>query len=167
LSRLKEGEIDLALLSLPVKGPEFSSEALLEDRLLLAVPPRHPLCRQRRRVAFREVSREPFLLLKEGHCFRDDVLQLSRSSRASPHVIFEGGQFDRLVAMVAAGAGVTLLPQMARHHYQAAGIGLLELLPPQPRRTIGVARLKAKFLPRAVRAFLEVLRNCVRKPQGL
>jgi LysR family hydrogen peroxide-inducible transcriptional activator len=64
LAQLAEGELDLALLSLPVKGPEFVEEPLLVDRMLLAVSPRHPLWRKRRPVPLRSLTREPFLLLK-------------------------------------------------------------------------------------------------------
>jgi LysR family hydrogen peroxide-inducible transcriptional activator len=160
LLRLSEGESDLALLSLPVRSPEFVAEPLLEDHMLLAVPKQHRLWRQRhRRVSFREVAEEPFLLLKDGHCFRDDVLQICKSARMNPHVVFESGQFDTLVAMVAAGVGLTLLPEMARGHYRNAGVGLLEFAPPEPKRTIGVVRPKGKFLTGAARAFMEVLRK--------
>jgi LysR family hydrogen peroxide-inducible transcriptional activator len=159
LRQLAEGEIDLALLSLPVKGPEFVAEPLLADRMLLAVPSKHHSWRQHRRVALRDVARESFLLLKDGHCFRNDVLELCKTSRLNPHVVFEGGQFDTLVAMVAAGAGVTLLPEMARRHYRHAGVHLLDFLPPQPARTIGVVRAKDKFQTEAARAFINVLKR--------
>jgi len=99
------------------------------------------------------------ILLKDGHCFRDDVLQVCKVSRLNPHVVFEGGQFDTLVAMVAAGAGVTLLPEMSRRHYRHAGVRLLDFLAPQPTRTIGVVRAKDKFQTEAARAFLGVLKG--------
>ncbi len=160
LHRLSEGEIDLALLSLPVKGTEYVAMPLVKDRMLLAVPTRHALCRRRRRhVALRELVHEPFLLLKDGHCFRDDVLQVCKLSRLNPHVAFEGGQFDTLVAMVAGGAGVTLLPEMSRSHYRHAGVRLLEFAPPEPVRTIGAVRLKGKFLMPATKAFVEVMQE--------
>jgi LysR family hydrogen peroxide-inducible transcriptional activator len=165
LRQLAEGEIDLALLSLPVKGPELVAEPLLADHMLLAVPPKHHLWRQRRRAVLGDVARESFLLLKDGHCFRDDVLQLCKASRLNPHVTFEGGQFDTLVAMVAAGAGVTLLPEMARRRYRHAGVRLLDFLPPQPTRTIGVVRARDKFQTEAARAFLDVLKGtCAVRP---
>jgi LysR family hydrogen peroxide-inducible transcriptional activator len=159
LRQVAEGEIDLAVLSLPVKGTEFLAEPLLVDRMLLAVPAKHPLGRQRRRVALRDVAREPFLLLKDGHCFRDDVLELCKASRVNPHVVFEGGQLETLVAMVASGAGVTLLPEMARRHYRHTGIRMLDFLPPLPARTIGLVRAKDKFQTEAARAFLNVLKQ--------
>jgi LysR family hydrogen peroxide-inducible transcriptional activator len=160
LAQLVDGELDLALLSLPVRRPDVLGEPLFSEAMLLAVPTRHRLWRRGVwRVSLREVAQEPFLLLKDGHCFRDDVVQICKRSRLNPRVVFEGGQFDTLVAMVAAGAGITLLPEMARAHYRHAGVGLVELGPPQPTRTVGVVRVKHKFLTPAMQAFIEVLKG--------
>lgn len=159
LAQLAEGELDMALLSLPVKRPEFLEEPILTDRMLLAVSPRHRLWRKRQPVTLRDLAREPFLLLKEGHCFRDDVLQVCKVTRLNPQVVFEGGQFDTLVAMVAAGAGVTLLPELSRRHFRHAGVRLLDFQAPQPTRTIGVVKAKDKFQTEAARTFLGVLKE--------
>ena len=160
LGQLGEGDLDLALVRLPLRPSEFVSEPLLEEGMLLAVPRRHPLRRHRqRRVALGELAGESFLLLKDSHCFRDDVLEICKRCRVNPNVAFEGGQFDTLVAMVAAGAGVTLLPEMARGHYRHAGVGLMEFVPPPPTRTIGLVRAKDKFVTPAVRTFVEYIRK--------
>lgn len=163
LNQLSEGSLDLALLSSAVRGAEIVDEPLFRERMLLAVSTRHPLWRERgasqKRVSLHELASEPFLLLRDGHCFREDVLQICRRSRLSPHVAFEGGQFDTLVGMVEAGAGVTLLPQTARRHYRRTGVGLLEFTPPEPTRTIALVRLKDKFITPATRALMEVLRT--------
>jgi LysR family hydrogen peroxide-inducible transcriptional activator len=133
--------------------------------MLLAVPLRHRLWRRRpSHVAFREVAKEPFLLLKDGHCFREDVLRVCQRSRLNPNVVFEGGQLDTLVAMVAAGAGVTLLPEIARDHYRNAGVGLLEFQPPSPTRTIAVVRPRHKFLTSSAQAFIEVIKKTTKPP---
>jgi LysR family hydrogen peroxide-inducible transcriptional activator len=104
------------------------------------------LRQQPRRIDFHEVAAEPFLLLKDGHCFRDDVLSLCKRSRLTLNIVFEAGQFDTLLAMVAAGFGITLLPEMGRHRFKRSGVKLLQLAPPEPRRTIGLVRWRAKFL---------------------
>jgi LysR family hydrogen peroxide-inducible transcriptional activator len=160
LGQLGDGDLELALVRLPIRPAEFVSEPLLEEGMLLAVPRRHPLRRRRRRrVAIEELAGESFLLLRDGHCFRDDVLAICKRCRLNPNVVFEGGQFDTLVAMVAAGAGVTLLPEMARGHYRHVGVGLMEFAPPRPTRTIGLVRAKEKFVTPAVRAFVDHLRK--------
>lgn len=156
LARLAGGELDVALLSLPVPGTEFVAEPVLRDRMLLAVPTRHPLWRRhRRQAAFREVADEPFLLLKDGHCFRNAILDLCKHSRLNPNVVFEGGQFETLLAMVAAGFGVTVLPEMGRQRFLRAGVGLLRFTPPEPERVIGIARWKGKFVTPGARALIE------------
>ncbi|MEJ2006894.1 MAG: LysR family transcriptional regulator substrate-binding protein [Acidobacteriota bacterium] len=157
---LAEGDLDLALLSLPVESPELIAERLLRERMLLAVPKGHPLCQRRRRVTLDEVAHEPFLLLKDGHCFRDDVLEVCKRAQLNPHVVFEGGQFDTLMAMVSAGAGVTLLPEMASHRYRnQEDTGLIEFAPPQPARTIGVVRARGKYLTPAAKVFIKTLHD--------
>jgi LysR family transcriptional regulator, hydrogen peroxide-inducible genes activator len=160
LAELAAGELDLVLLRLPVRGSEFVAETLIKEGMVLAVPRHHPLLRRRGHpVALADLGDERFLLLKDGHCFRDDVLQICKRCRVNPNVVFEGGQFDTLVAMVAAGAGVTLLPEMARRHYQHSGVGLIEFTPPQPTRTIGLVRAKEKFVTPAARTFVDHVRK--------
>ncbi len=160
LKGLAEGDLDLALLSLPVEAPELIAEPLLHERMLLAVPKRHPLWRRRRQVTLDEVAQEPFLLLKDGHCFRDDVLEVCKRAQLNPHVVFEGGQFDTLMAMVSAGAGVTLLPEMASQRYRNyEDAGLIEFAAPQPARTIGIVRAKGKYLTPPAKVFIEALHD--------
>ncbi|MGH9344329.1 MAG: LysR substrate-binding domain-containing protein [Terriglobia bacterium] len=159
-ARLAGGDLDLALLSLPLPYPEFVAEATLSDRMLLALPARHRLLRQRpRRVGFDEVAEEPFLLLKDGHCFRDDVLNLCKRSHLTLNIVFEAGQFDTLLAMVAAGLGITLLPEMGRARFKHSGVRLVELEEPEPRRTVGLVRWRAKFLSPAARLLIDLTRK--------
>jgi len=156
LARLAEGELDLALLSLPVPGADFIAEPVVEDHMLLALPKRHRLLRRRpRRLSFRDVADEPFLLLREGHCFRNDVLNLCKHERLSPNVVFEGGQFETLLAMVAAGFGITVLPEIGRARFRRAGVGLVEFAAPEPHRSIGIVRWRGNFLTPAARALRE------------
>lgn len=157
MARLADGELDLALLSLPLPSAEFVAEATLSDRMLLALPARHRLLRPRqRRIGFDEVAEEPFLLLKDGHCFRDDVLNLCKRENLRLNIVFEGGQFDTLLALVAAGLGVTLLPEMGRVRFKHSGVRLVELKKPEPRRTIGLVRWRAKFLSPAASLLIEL-----------
>lgn len=157
IEQLAKGSLDLALLSLPVKHPALVSTRLLEEPMLLALPTSHPLWRRKRNVTLRELAHEPFLLLKDGHCFREDVLKICNRFRVMPKVVFEGGQFETILAMVAAGSGVTLLPRMARSLVSLQRIGLIEFSPPCPARSIGIVRAKEKYLTPAAGAFAEVL----------
>ena len=158
LNYLRDGELDLALMSLPVDGTDLIAAALKIEKLFLVVPSSSPKWRHRDgRVAIRDIAEEPIMLLKDGHCFRDDILEICKKARISPKVAFEGGQFDTLAAMVAAGFGITLLPDMARSHYKRAGTRFVEFAESPPVRTIGWVRLKEKLLGPSARAFIATL----------
>ena len=160
LAQLVEGELDLALLSLPIDRRDMAAEPLLTEEMVLAVPATSRRWRKRARpISMQEIEREPVLLLRDGHCFRDEVLEICRKTRVKPEVAFEGGQFDTLVAMIGAGFGVTLLPEMARRHYKRAGVKFLEFKPPRPHRTVGWVRLKDRLLNPGARAFVEILKT--------
>lgn len=160
MTQLAEGDLDLALLSLPIGRPDMATEPLLTEEMVLVVPAGSSKWRKRARpISMQEIDREPVLLLKDGHCFRDEILEICRKTRVKPEVAFEGGQFDTLVAMVGVGFGVTLLPDMARLHYKRAGVKFLEFRHPKPHRTVGWVRLKDKLLNPGARAFVDTLKK--------
>ncbi len=102
LDRLHNGHVDLVVLALPVRGEELISEELFREPLFAALPEDHCLA-ARSSLALSEIRGDPFLLLKEGHCFRENALSACRRSRVSPNVVFESGQFSTIVSMVATG----------------------------------------------------------------
>ena len=156
LERLHEGTLDLALLALPVEGDELITTELMQEPLFAVLPERHPLAK-RETVMLDEIRNEPFLLLKEGHCFRENALQACRQSRVNPNVVFESGQFATILAMVSAGMGVSVVPQMAVTGTN--GCRFVLIADKSIRRRIGVARLKYRYPTRAQRAVLEHLQR--------
>jgi LysR family hydrogen peroxide-inducible transcriptional activator len=163
LERLHQGTLDLALLALPVEGDELISTELMQEALFAVLPDKHPLA-SRRSILLDEMREEPFLLLKEGHCFRDNALQACRQSRINPNVVFESGQFATILAMVSAGMGVSVVPQMAVS--KVSGCKFVLIADKQSRRRIGVARLKYRYPTRAQNALLEHLRSVVGERQS-
>jgi LysR family hydrogen peroxide-inducible transcriptional activator len=156
LERLHEGRIDLAILTLPVPGDELVCRPLLSEPLYAVLPQRHPLA-SRSSLELQEIGDEPFLLLKEGHCFRENTISACRRSRLMPNVIFESGQFATILAMVAAGVGISIVPGMARQKME--GCRFVRLDGERNRRKIGTVRLRSHFSSRAQQAFLEYLRQ--------
>ena len=114
---------------------------------------------QLKAVALRELRHEKLLLPREGHCFRDNALAACRKARITPNAVFESDQFASIFALVAAGAGVSLVPAMAVEG--AKGCSLLPVEPESSRR-IGYALVRRKFRPSAQKAFIEWLRRSVR-----
>jgi LysR family hydrogen peroxide-inducible transcriptional activator len=144
LDELGRGELDAAMLALPVEGAEVETMALFDDAFLLAVPAADALP-ARSRVSVEDVDQRRLILLEEGHCLRDQALafcaapKLAASSRDAPAGL-GATSLATVMQMVANGYGVTLLPQVA---VDAEGrdkrVKLLQFNAPEPARSIGLA----------------------------
>lgn len=160
LERLRASSIDVAILALPVRGNEFESVPLLRERLFAALPPKHKLA-SRRTLALKDLHAEPFLLLRDGHCFRDTAVAACDRARLHPRIVFESGQFSSLLSMVAAGMGVSIVPEMAVS--KGARCRYVRIEDEQAFRTIGAVILRGRSLTRAHHGFLEHLRTRARR----
>jgi LysR family transcriptional regulator, hydrogen peroxide-inducible genes activator len=91
-------------------------------------------------VHLKQVERDPFLLLKDGHCFRENTLSACGRARLRPNVVFESGQFTTILAMVGGGTGVSVVPQMAGE--QRKGCRFVPIADEGAYRRVGVVQLK-------------------------
>ncbi|MBX8827139.1 LysR substrate-binding domain-containing protein [Ochrobactrum sp. SFR4] len=112
LQRLIDGQIDAALLALPVEDPHVTGRKLFSEPFHLAVPSGHALAGQDR-LSADALSGQRLMLLEEGHCLRDQALTLCRRYGAHEYDGFRGTSLETLRQMVVAGMGLTLLPQLA------------------------------------------------------
>jgi LysR family hydrogen peroxide-inducible transcriptional activator len=156
LERLHQGSVDLAIVALPVPGDAISSLELFEECFYAVVPEGHPRANQKT-LRLTDLKKEPFLLLKEGHCFRDSVIAACRQGKVRPTVIFESGQFATILAMVAAGMGVSTVPAMAVQ--PVPGCRYVRLADKRSTRRIGVVRLRNHFETRAQGVLLKHVRE--------
>ncbi len=156
---LRSVAIDVAILSLPLKHREFEIVPLLTERMYAALPPDHPRARAKS-ISLKDLRDERFLLLRDGHCFRGIALAACQRARLDPRVAFESGQFSSLLGMVAAGVGVSLVPEMAID--RGFGCCYVPVSDPQAARTIAAARLKGRSFSRAQHAFMESLGRSAR-----
>lgn len=155
LDRLHAGSIDLVIAALPLDGIELVSVKLLREPFFLVVPDSHPLA-GRETIRLEEISKENrFLLLKEGHCFRDSTIAACRKSRIDPNVVFESGQFATILGMVSAGMGISLIPSMAVQ--SARGCRFIRIGNNGATRSLGVTMLSRHFQTRAQKVFLQHL----------
>lgn len=156
LERLRTGNMDVAIVALPlhVRGHEFESFPLLVEKLYAVLPKRHALA-GRRAVSLGELQGEPFLLLRDGHCFRETAIAACKRERLNPQIIFESGQFSSILSMVSAGLGVSIVPAMALE--KRSGCRFVPLADERAARTIGVVTLKGRSLTRVIEAFLAAL----------
>jgi LysR family hydrogen peroxide-inducible transcriptional activator len=160
LNRVQAGAVDVALLALPVPATHCLSHELFRERLHVVVPQNHRLA-SLPRIHLKQIENDPFLLLKEGHCFRENTLSACGRARLQPNVVFESGQFTTILAMVAAGTGVSVVPEMAVD--ERNGCRFLALADEGAYRRVGIVQLKQRFRSRVHRAFLEHLRQSQRQ----
>jgi LysR family hydrogen peroxide-inducible transcriptional activator len=149
---LRSLAVDVAILSLPLKHRDFEITPLLTERLYAALPADHPRANAAS-LALRELREDRFVLLRDSHCFRGITLAACDRARLDPRVAFESGQFSSLLGMVAAGVGVTLVPEMAID--RSASCRYVRISDAQAFRTIAAARLKGRSFSRAQQAFLD------------
>ncbi len=112
LQLLQEGRIDAAVLALPLHEEQLHTELLFEEPFVLAVPSTHPLA-DTQRLGLDTIADERLLLLDDGHCLRDQALDVCHLAGASEKDGFRATSLETLRQMVAAGVGVTLLPLLA------------------------------------------------------
>lgn len=154
----RRGEVDLSLVTLPVRDPDLEAVPLITEDLLLAVPPGHPLA-EAEEVPLGAVAGEPFLLLKEGMGFRNVALAACAAAGFRPEPVFESSYMDTLLALVAVGMGVTLVPRLAARGDGDPAPRFVELAPPRPTRTLGLVWRRQGHLSPATRTFVAVARE--------
>lgn len=165
LQRLREGALDAALLALPLHDDQLHAEFLFEEPFLLAVPESHPLANHGP-LALDDLSSQTLLLLEDGHCLRDQALDVCRTAGAGENGGFRATSLETLRQMVAANVGVTLLPSLAVKPpvAQSNAIRLLPFRDPQPSRRIAMAWRRSS----AMSAFLmQLAGEFKRLPQEL
>lgn len=160
MDKLRAGQIDLAILALPMRGHDVETFPLRTERLFAIMPRTHRLARKRK-LLLKDLRDQPFLLLREDHCFRDTAIEVCKRARVTPHIVFESGQFSSILAMVGAGLGISIVPEMAVE--QRTDCNFVVLGDDRASRTVGVVTLKGRYLSRVQRAFVAHLQTFAQK----
>ena len=155
VEKLQQGELDVAVASPPVQNPDVVCSELFRERILAAVPEGHRLVALPG-FALTELRSERLLLLKEGHCFRDNAVSVCRRSGVRMESVFETDQFASIFALVGSGFGISLVPAMAAE--QRPGCRFLPLDPVVFRR-IGYLQIRRHFATPPRKAFTRWLRD--------
>lgn len=112
LARLRDGKLDAAILALPLADEQLHAEFLFEEPFVLAVPEGHTLS-TRPLLHLDDLSEHRLLLLEDGHCLRDQALNVCQLAGAGEKSGFQATSLETLRQMVAANVGITLLPMLA------------------------------------------------------
>ncbi len=158
LEKLKAGELDLGILALPVDLEGLQARELFAEPFTVAVPQRHRLAK-RERVEVDDLEDETLLLLEEGHCLRDQALEVCSRVGAGESQDFRATSLETLRQMVATGAGVTLLPELATKgaYGDARGVVVLPFAKPAPVRRVGAVWRKTTARQPAIEALCTLI----------
>jgi LysR family hydrogen peroxide-inducible transcriptional activator len=138
LAKLRAGEIDLGILALPVDLDGLAARDLYDEPFMVAVASTHPLAK-RPTIRIQDLADETLLLLEDGHCLRDQALAVCGQVSVHEKQDFRATSLETLRQMVATGAGVTLLPELATlgAYRHARGVVVRPFARPAPVRKIG------------------------------
>jgi LysR family hydrogen peroxide-inducible transcriptional activator len=164
LEKLRDGELDLGILALPVSVDGLATAELYEEPFTLAVPANHPLA-ARERVRVADLEGEALLLLEDGHCLRDQALEVCSRINVGEEGDYRATSLETLRQMVAAGHGVTLLPELAAAAPvgTARGLKVKPFSKPAPSRTIGAAWRKSTTRGKAIDALIATVREAMKE----
>jgi LysR family transcriptional regulator, hydrogen peroxide-inducible genes activator len=139
LTALREGTLEAALIALPADAGGITEVPIYEEDFLLAVPPEHPLS-GKHRVPANALAQLPLLLLDEGHCLRDQALDVCQKAGVRAELAdTRAASLATAVQCVTGGLGVTLIPQTAAPVETARSkLGLARFAAPRPGRRIGL-----------------------------
>src|SRR6202040_4095604 len=160
LKRLRDGEIDLGIMALPVPQDGLESRALYEEAFPVALPNHHPLA-AKATIKVQDLKGQTLLVLRDGHCLRDQALEVCSRVDVREAEDFRATSLETLRQMVVAGLGLTLLPEPAVESPFGSqrGLTVRHFAKPAPRRTVGAVWRKSSTRAAAILALCEVLQG--------
>lgn len=151
------GEVDLAFISpLPEKVEHICGDIVLTEKLCAILPPGHPLSHETS-IELSQLKDESFVLFREGYSLRPIVWDACLEAGFTPKIAFEGEETDTIRGLVAAGMGVSLLPEMALFQIGPFQPAKVEISCPEVTRTIGLIHRSNEKLPLVAKVFHQYL----------
>jgi len=164
--RLKAGAIDVGILALPIDVDGLTTRTLYEEPFTVALPANHPLA-DRASVKLEALAGEKLLLLEDGHCLRDQALEVCGRIGLHESGDYRATSLETLRQMVAAGHGITLLPGLAAAaaHGDQRSLVVRPFTKPAPKRVIGAAWRKSSTRSSAIEALCDVITQTMHRPR--
>ncbi|MCA1962615.1 MAG: LysR family transcriptional regulator [Prosthecobacter sp.] len=158
IKRCHHGEIDLAILALPLVAKNLEVESLFEEELLLVVPVGHPLAASKT-LPIDAVEGFPFVMLNEAHCLTDNIATFCRRKAVQPVTVERTSQLATVQELVSLNHGVSIVPDMARKIDTSEQRVYRSFTGEKPRRTIAMMWNGQRYQSKAVKALMEHLRK--------
>ena len=162
LKRLREGDIDLGILALPVDQDGLESRHLYREEFTVALPSDNPLA-QKPSIKAADLKGQTLLLLEDGHCLRDQALEVCSRVDVREAEDFRATSLETLRHMVVAGLGVTLMPELAVESPFGSQRGLVirQFAKPAPARTVGAVWRKSTTRGAAIEAVCDIIGGAI------
>jgi LysR family hydrogen peroxide-inducible transcriptional activator len=164
LKRLRDGEIDLGIIALPALQEGVESRPLYEEAFTVALPNHHPLA-DKSTIKVADLKGQTLLLLEDGHCLRDQALEVCSRVDVREAEDFRATSLETLRQMVVAGLGLTLLPELAVESPFGSqrGLTIRQFGKPVPTRTVGAVWRKSSTRAAAIGAICNVVYDVMTK----
>lgn len=164
--RLRNGELDVIIISLPFTEPDVVTQTLYEEPFVVLVHKNHSMAKKKK-IMPADLDGENVLLLGEGHCFRDQILECCPNLRTSADessaqikTAAEGSSLETLRHMVASGLGITVLPQSAAMSSAYDSLVSIKFKKPVPQRSVALAWRASFPRHKAIDALRESIQQC-------
>lgn len=157
LDQLKSGDLDAALIALPVEDEQLETLPVFEDPFYLAVPKNHALAKQAH-VTQADMADEKLLLLEDGHCLRDQALAVCQLAGAREDGDFKATSLETIRQMVRGGLGISLIPDTARF-YTDIDLAYLPFQDSAPKRVIALTYRKTSTRMVAITHLANILKD--------
>ena len=158
LKSCAQGEIDLAILALPLPAKYLDIEELFTEELLLVLPADHPLV-TKKKIRVEDIERCPFILLGEAHCLSNNIATFCRQRSFQPVAVERTSQLAMVQELVSLSHGVSIIPAMARKLDQSKRRVYRSFSGQKPMRTIAVVWNPYRFQSRLIKTFRERLQD--------
>ncbi len=147
-----QGEVDLAILAMPVPAKYLEVEELFEEELLLVLPPDHPLVDQEK-IKIGDIESYPFVLLDEAHCLSDNIVSFCRQKSFHPVAVERTSQLAMVQELVSLSHGISMIPEMARQLDQSDRRVYRSMAGKKPTRKVAFAWNPYRFQSKLLKAF--------------
>ncbi|HAV45301.1 MAG TPA: LysR family transcriptional regulator, partial [Halomonas sp.] len=165
-AKLRSGELDVIIVALPFTETDVVTKPIYDEHFEVLMPASHPWV-EREAIHKEDLLEERLLLLGEGHCFRDQILEAcpaitQKLNSPNNTLIAEGGSLETIRHMVASKLGITVLPQSAlgTDQYENSMLVSRPFVDPAPSRTVAIAWRASFPRPKAIDALAKAISQC-------
>ncbi len=157
-----KGDLDLAIMGpVPKSDEQVKSEILFTEKIVALLPADHPLA-GRDHVKLRELASDLFVLFPQGYVLREIIVNACEENGFRPKIVSEGDDLDAIKGLVAAGLGLTLLPEIALTSNIPESTVKLPVIEPEVIRDVGVIIPAQRNLPPTERLFYDFLKQLMK-----